>query len=238
MGWKLANKYKGDIYPLSFPQQITRMPWVGCVTFKLNNSRGKVSKRDLSKIWQVLSKYLVMYAVATWAVTQGSELDIGVTLKQTGYIAALFGFLICTPLYGVCLWLVGQYIQEYGGTSWYSKLPQIGLEDELDFKKPVGRMYQRLVFFFLVLVPLFAITHCYRKVLEAPIYEKISGTLVDTWCLVPISSLVSDAYRFGESGGVTFFPFYEPFIMTRALLIIWIYATLYFWKLFRGNVTT
>ena len=157
-----------------------------------------MSKKDLTKIWQMLSKYLVIYALATWAVTQGSQLDLGIAIKQTGYVAALFGFLICTPLYGICLWLAGQYAHIYGSTTWHSRLPQVGLEDELDFTKPVGRMYQRLVFFFFVLIPLLAITHFYRKVLVAPIFDKASSTHVDIWNLVPISSLVTDAYRLGE----------------------------------------
>lgn len=192
-----------------------------------------MSKKDLTKIWQMLSKYLVIYAIATWAVTQGALLDLGVAIKQTGYVAALFGFLICTPLYGVCLWLAGQYSHIYGSTTWYSRLPQVGLEDELDFTKPVSRMYQRIVLFFFVLLPLFAITHFFRKILIAPVYEIVSGLQVNIWDLVPASSLVSDAYRLGEDGGVTFFPFYQPLVMALMLLSIWLYATFIIWRLFR-----
>lgn len=195
-----------------------------------------MSKNDLTKVWQQVSKYMVIYALATWVVTQGGKLDLGVTIGYAGNIAALFGFLVCTPLFWLSLWLLSQFIDSYGGASYFSRIPQVGLEEELDFENPASRMYQRLILFIFLIVPISSITHFYRKILSVPVYDKSTNAVVDMWSPSPISVLVTDAYRFGENGGVTFFPFYQPLIMTILFAVIWVYLLFVLWKIFRVKV--
>jgi hypothetical protein len=102
-----------------------------------------MTQRDITRVWQKLSTYLVVYAAATWIVTQGIIQNFGVAVDHRRSIAALFGLLICIPLYLLCIWFASRHAATYGGSSWHSRLPAIGLEDDLDVGSPEGRMYQR-----------------------------------------------------------------------------------------------
>ncbi len=76
-----------------------------------------MSQRDLAKVWQKFSTYLVVYAFATMAVIQGTQTDSGVSINQPPLIAALFGLLICIPLYCVCIWFASRHAENYGNGS-------------------------------------------------------------------------------------------------------------------------
>jgi hypothetical protein len=195
--------------------------------------RNNMSKKDLAKIWQKLSTYLVLFAAATWAVTQGISPGFGVEIDQRRQIAALLGLVICIPLYWVCLWFAGRYAVSFGSTSWHSRLPPVGLDDELDVSTIEGRMYQRFCLAVFVFFPLAALTHFYNIFIGAPVREFSSNNLISMWNIGSPMVLFQDAYRYGESGGVTFFPFYEPMILTILFAGIWVYSLMFGWKLIK-----
>lgn len=194
-----------------------------------------MSNKDLANTWKKLSIFLVLYAAATWAVTQGISPDFGVTIDQRRQIAALLGLVICMPLYMLCLWFAGRYVTTFGGTSWYSRLPPIGLEDELDVSTPEARMYQRISLVVFVIFPLAAVTHFFLIFLDAPVLELSTNEPISMWDMVSPMVLFQDYYRYGEDMGVTFFPFYEPIVLTLLFVGTWIYLVTFIWKLIRLN---
>ena len=194
-----------------------------------------MSRKDLAKTWQKISLFLVIYAAASWAVTQGVSPSFGVGIDQRKEVAALFGFVVCAPLFLICLWFASRYVISYGGVSWHSRVPPVGLEDDLDLSKPEGRMYQRFILFLFVLFPLAAVTHFYRKILNTPILEKASSKVLSVWDKPPSIFTNIDDHRFGMEGGVSYLPFYQTIIISVIFLVIWLYTLMYLWKLLSAN---
>jgi hypothetical protein len=192
-----------------------------------------LSKQDLVNVWQKYSKYLVLFALTSWLVTQGVNVSSSAVWHQSHYLAALFGLIICMPLYLVCLWFASTYVLKFGGNTWHSRLPAVDLKDEPDFSSPEARMYQRIVFIVYFIFPLAANSHFFNVFLDAPVYQLRDHLTVNLWQFPPTKSLVDDAYRFGAQGGVTFFPFYEPLLISLVFVGIWIYFLRFAWLLFR-----
>lgn len=193
-----------------------------------------MSSKDLAKVWQKLSIFLVLLATATWMITQGISPDFGIKIEQRRQIAALFGLFICIPLYWISLWIANRYSVLFGSTIWFSRIPPVGLDDELDFDKLEGRIYQRFVLTIFIIFPITAITHFFNIFFNSPVLNKSNHEIISMWSVNSPIILLGDDYRYGEGGGVTFFPFYEPLILTILFIGVWSYLIFYIIRLFKN----
>ncbi len=189
-----------------------------------------MSQKDLTKFWGRLSVFLAIFSAATWATIQGLSPDFGVTSDQRAQVAALFGLVVCVPLFLLCMWLANRFALQFGDGSWYTCIPAYGQEDSFDYSKPEARMYIRISFVVFILFPLAAVTHFYLTFLEATVIEKLTGDPFGKWNFVSPEILFGDYYRYGENRGVTFFPFYEPLVITISYVWMWYFFLKYFGK--------
>ncbi len=107
------------------------------------------------------------------------------------------------------------------------------LEDKLDVETPEGRMYQRIYLTVFVVFPIYAITHFYRVFLTAPIRKLPESEIVSMWKIPSPGSFIFHSYLYGNEGAVTFFPFYEPMVVTGMFVLSWFYFFTFVYRLLR-----
>ena len=76
------------------------------------------------------------------------------------------------------------------------------------------------------------LVHFLVQVMEEPVFVKGSGQSVPIWGTVPFEH---NGYAFSLPNGVTFFPFWEPFVLVLLASTAWLTALVYFWRIYIGG---
>jgi hypothetical protein len=117
-----------------------------------------MTREQISKIWTVVSLFLLYYAVNTYLVTQGGQPVFGATLISISRIpAATLGIPICSLLLVVCS-LIGIDYAHKSEPAWAARVPLVGFE-KIDARSREGKVYQGTMLAVLTLLPLASLIH-------------------------------------------------------------------------------
>lgn len=174
-----------------------------------------MDKKSVTKLWFGIGVVLSFYAINTWLSSQGANPFLSITLlDDRRAVGALFGIFICSPL-AILLSSIGEmFIEKFGGQGWPERIPVVWLET-LDTSTREGRLYQGVLLFLFVVLPALSLLHFFNVVVGTEIRDTTACSPLRFWDVVCPEG---DRYRFGERGGVTFFPIVEP-IMVLALFL-------------------
>jgi hypothetical protein len=121
-------------------------------------NRLAMTREQISKIWTVVSLFLLYYAVNTYLVTQGGQPVFGATLISISRIpAATLGIPICSLLLIVCS-LIGINYAHKSEPMWAARIPLVAFE-KIDVRSREGKIYQGTMLAALTLLPLVSLVH-------------------------------------------------------------------------------
>src|ERR1700688_3410882 len=113
---------------------------------------------QMSKVWSLVSLFLLYYALNSYLVTQGGETIFGATLVMKSRVPA--GFLaipICSILLLMAS-LIGIVFARRNGPGWADRIPLVGFE-QLDTAKTEAKCYQAVMLVLLSLIPMLTLIH-------------------------------------------------------------------------------
>lgn len=179
---------------------------------------------QMSKVWSVVSLFLLYYALNSYLVTQGGETIFGATLIMKSRVPA--GFLaipICSCLLLMAS-IIGIVFARRNGPRWADRIPLVGFE-QLDNTKGEAKVYQAVMLVLLSLVPALTLIHFWgvaadaKLVTTAPQPVRIPGGMWDWNALTSLNnpaSICSSIVEKGTSivceGRTTILPGLEPTI--------------------------
>ncbi|MGH0037770.1 MAG: hypothetical protein ACQGVK_22295 [Myxococcota bacterium] len=165
-----------------------------------------MNEKAVRSIWTAVGLALAYLSFNAWSATQqwGFELP-GLSFENyKSFPASIFGLLGGVPLLILEVYLASHHPKPKKSI-WSQRLP-IAFGQEIDVTTTLGRRYQAFFVFLFILFPSFAQVHFIDKFWTGCFRH-------DQGCLTPIpfSDLCSNNHSYF---GVTFFPIYEPVLLT------------------------
>jgi hypothetical protein len=213
-----------------------------------------MSQSLLNKVWSFLVVVLLYLCLNVWSITQQWQLSLpGNPFKDgktTPYGVALYGILLCAPLFIIVCIIARLYSAHSLGVRWEDRFPRFG-DFELDTSKSEAKAFQTITLFLFLLVPLGGIVHFQNKMMGGSVLRKKEPCPLAGPCLAATASMSgwnemlfhgpkdSDAegtlvYDPDLKDGIapTFIPFWEPWgLLTVSLASIsfgiWCLATIF-----------
>lgn len=199
----------------------------------------EIDHQKIQKIWATVGLVAVYLNVNIFLKTQGSHLFLPgpVPTDTTSYAAAIYGTWVAGPLLLAFLLMTNYLIRRTPNSlSWDARFP-VAFGIAFGSLHEMRLWYQRAVFFFGLVVPVYCQGHFIRKTLNGTVYEAGEAVIVG-WK----QHLFSTKYLWeGIASGnllrldheVTFFPFLQPWLsvilfITLLLLLLRIIRTLVF----------
>jgi hypothetical protein len=196
---------------------------------------------QMSKVWSVVSLFLLYYALNSYLVTQGGETIFGATLIMKSRVPA--GFLaipICSVLLLMAS-LIGIVFAGRTGPRWADRIPLVGFE-QLDTTKAEAKVYQVVMLILLSLIPALTLIHFWQVaadaqlVTTAPKPVRIPGGMWDWRALTSWNNPADICSEVKERDGsivcegrTTILPGFEPTLFA-ALTGMAVLAMLAFWS--------
>jgi hypothetical protein len=196
---------------------------------------------QLSKVWSVVSLFLLYYALNSYLVTQGGETIFGATLIMKSRVPA--GFLaipICSVLLLMAS-LIGILFARRGGAHWADRIPLVGFE-QLNTPNTEAKIYQIAMLILLTLIPALTLIHFWQVasdaqlVTTAPHPLRIPGGMWDWNALTSLNNPADICSEITEkdsviacNGRTTILPGLEPTIFA-VLTGASVCAMLAFWR--------
>ncbi|MGY3610855.1 MULTISPECIES: hypothetical protein [unclassified Bradyrhizobium] len=194
----------------------------------------------MSKVWSIVSLFLLYYALNSYLVTQGGETIFGATLIVKSRVPA--GFLaipICSFLL-LFASLIGIVFARRNGPRWADRIPLVGFE-QLDMTKVEAKVYQAAMLVLLSLIPALTLIHFWRVAARAQLVTtdpqpvRIPGGIWDWRALTSLdnpANICSEVTQKASSivceGRATILPGLEPTIFA-VLTAASVCAMIAFW---------
>lgn len=122
--------------------------------------------QQISKVWTVVSVFLLYYALNTYLVVQGGAAIFGATLIVSNRVpAAMVGIPICSLLL-ILACLIGIDHSRKTGPSWSDRIPLVGFES-IDTSASEAKIYQGAMLFLLSVLPVVSIIHFWTVIWSA-----------------------------------------------------------------------
>lgn len=118
---------------------------------------------QISKVWTVVSLFLLYYALNTYIVVQGGSPMFGATLivnVSSRIPAAMMGIPICSVLL-ILSAVIGIDHARKGGPYWADRIPLVGFES-IDTGKREAKIYQGVMLFLLSVLPVISLIHFWK----------------------------------------------------------------------------
>jgi hypothetical protein len=197
-----------------------------------------MTPEQLSKIWTVLSLFLLYYALNTYIATQGGNEIFDAKLVVSHRIpAAMMGIPICAIVLLLGS-LVGIDYARRNGPSWHSRIPIVGFSS-INTGSREGKIYQGVMLTVLSVLPAVSLIHFWILFSRAQLVTtknppKPIGSIWDWSALVSLDDPARICSQFHTEpqiscdGNITILPGLEPTIF--AIITVLAYgATLVFW---------
>lgn len=127
-----------------------------------------MSSQQLSKIWTLVSLFLLYYAVNTYLATQGGLPIFGANLVMTARMPAAFlGIPICAVALLVAS-LIGLDNARKEGPAWADRIPLVGFE-KINSAAIDAKLYQAFMLFLLTVLPVVALAHFWSVIWGASV---------------------------------------------------------------------
>lgn len=194
---------------------------------------------QISKVWTVVSVFLLYYALNTYIVVQGGSPIFGATLivnVNSQIPAAMMGIPICSVLL-ILSAIVGIDHALQSGPRWADRIPLVGFES-IDTKKREAKIYQGMMLFLLSVLPVISLIHFWKVFCTARLVTtKNPPQPIDSiWSWKALVSLDDPARIctiFHEApvsceGNITVLPGLEPTLFAMATLAAAV-AVVWFW---------
>jgi hypothetical protein len=198
-----------------------------------------VTYQQISKIWTVVSLFLLYYALNTYLVVQGGAAIFGATLIVSNRVpAAMVGIPICSLLL-ILASLVGIDHSGKTGPGWSDRIPLVGF-DSIDPSTREAKIYQGAMLFLFSVLPIVSIIHFWTVIWSANLVttknppEPIAsiwswGKLVSFNDPARICTFYHQEPAVSCEGNVTILPGLEPTLF--ALLTLLAFGTVVcFWR--------
>lgn len=213
-----------------------------------------MSQSLLNKVWSFLVVVLLYLCLNVWSITQQWQLSLpGNPFKDgktTPYGVALYGVLLCGPLFILVCIVTRLYSAHSLGTGWENRFPRFG-NFELDTSKSEAKAFQIIALCLFLLIPLSGIVHFQDKMMSGSVFRQENPCPSGKDCIAATASmsgwgdmlfhgprdveakgrLVYDPDRKNDIAP-TFVPFWEPWgVLTVSVFSvsfgIWCLATIF-----------
>ena len=213
-----------------------------------------MSQSLLNKVWSFLVVVLLYLSLNVWSITQQWQLSLpGNPFKDgktTPYGVALYGVLLCGPLFILVCIVIRLYSAHSLGPEWENRFPRFG-DFELDTSKSEAKAFQVIALCLFVLIPLGGIVHFQNKMMTGSVFRKKEPCPSTGSCLAATASISGWSQMLfhgpkdvGTEGRLvydpdlkndiapTFIPFWEPWGLLTASLVsvgfgLWCLATIF-----------
>jgi len=198
-----------------------------------------MDKSTFTKIWSVVGLALCYVTLNAVLRTQGSEVFAsGVDFSEVErFSATIYGMVLSLPLLACMIWLTGFYIARHPEQPSYYRLPSafnLQVQDPSSEYR-LGKHYQRFFLWMFLILPTLAQVHLLRKFFTGTVFARQGGEphavgwkehLLQS---EPLSVIFSNKYLYGGEGGVTFFPFWEPwfFLICEGIVMFFFLKMIY-----------
>lgn len=134
-----------------------------------------MSQSLLNKVWSFLVVVLLYLCLNVWSITQQWQLSLpGNPFKDgktTPYGVALYGVLLCGPLFILVCIVTRLYSAHSLGDRWEDRFPRFG-DFELDTSKSEAKAFQIIALCLFLLIPLSGIVHFQNKMMSGSVFRK------------------------------------------------------------------
>jgi hypothetical protein len=201
-----------------------------------------MTPQQISKVWTVVSLFLLYYALNTYLVVQGGNPMFGATLIISHKTpAAMLGIPICSFLLLLTAIIGIGHARDRRGP-WSNRIPVVGFES-LDMTSLEARIYQAVMLCLLTIVPLISIAHFWSVISGAKVYTTGTPQLAveSIWSWWPTQKTLNDPARICTTvkqvgaevsceGNITILPGLEPTLFAIVTLLA-VIAVISFWVL-------
>lgn len=196
-----------------------------------------MSRANLTALWASLGLFLVYYAVNSYIRTQGGEPILDAKLVVSGRTpAAVVGIVVCS----VTLLLVALVGRRYArhprsGHEWHRRLPVVGLKG-LNTGSTDGQVYQAASLVVFLGLPLIALVHFWRVMLNSPVVSNTTQLPLSLWDLGAFLAQPNNPAKICTDAGnpecVTYLPGLEPTLLlvvtlAAVAMVGWQLATIF-----------
>lgn len=210
-----------------------------------------MGKKMLITVWSTLGITLAYLSINFVLITQNSPIllpsPLVINPDINSYTTSVYGIVITIPILIIIMSITKVYINSFGGATWESMLP-IAFNMEIDLSLKSGKYFQQFFFTIILVIPLISQVHFINKFFHGTIYNKTTKTAIsvrlnhlkipeNTSAFKLFTEIFTDGdkYRYGapKKGGMTFFPFWESWILVLLEVFIFykmlkIYYILFF----------
>jgi hypothetical protein len=193
-----------------------------------------MTPQQISKVWTVVSLFLLYYALNTYLVVQGGNPMFGATLIVLHKTpAAMLAIPICSLLLFLSAIIGIGYARKQRGR-WADRIPVVGFES-LDVKSREAKIYQAVMLCLFNVVPLISIAHFWSVISSAKVYTtgKPQLPVESIWSWWPTLESLNDPARICTSvkevgptpsdisceGNITILPGLEPTLFAIVTLL-------------------
>lgn len=180
-----------------------------------------MNAESLTKLWSAIGASLLYLTLNAWSASQKFPVKLpGLTFEELDpYNAVLPGIFLGAPLLLLLLLVQQAYQRRVREESWVTRMPvAFGLSID-NPKDGIARIYQAIILVLFVAVPVAGQVHFVDKLFRGQALERTSGDPVAQGIthltnFFPPSVLWTSDYVFADAGkGMTFFPFWEPWLV-------------------------
>lgn len=204
-----------------------------------------MSPTHVARLWAALGVLALYLAVNSWLVTQGGWPILNIGLIHPGRKSAAVLALWFVPLLLVLIACLGvSYARAHRTGPWHHRIPVVCAPD-LNLMKPSARLWQGLVFFWLVIFPAGACIHFWLRINKMEVIRTTdpAAAALTIWTKIRSADAGSRAFRIADfepvAGGgrkligTSYVPWFETWILVgfhvlTALALVW-----YLWAVFR-----
>ena len=180
-----------------------------------------MSKDALAKLWTAVGITGLFLAGNAILHAQGSEIFLPMITYENAerYSTAVYGLAVSAVPYYLMIRLTKVFLRDHGDGSWAGSIPPAFNIDIVPSAR-MGKEYQLWVSAMFLVVPIICQFLLLRKMFTASVYDNVKdvkvvdgGVANHLFEKFPISVLFGSDYVIGDpKTGVTFFPFWQPWV--------------------------
>jgi len=127
-----------------------------------------MSQAQLSKLWSVITAFLLYYTLNSWIIAQGGNELFGAHLIVSGKVpAVMLAIPICSVIIIISS-IVGGIYARRSSDGWQGRIPLFGFES-INTKSRDGTTYQAAIIIIFSAIPLLSLVYFWVSFLKAPV---------------------------------------------------------------------
>lgn len=185
-----------------------------------------MTNKYLAKLWTAVAVATLYLTLNAWLATQGALFRFpGLTFEDyKAGSASLWGLGLAGSTFLLLHWLWRHHLSLVEEKSWWQRIPRLG-EMDYDPSTPLGRKVQVFSLVCFLILPTLGQVHFLHKLYKSSVVERANSETFATGFQhytkpVSITVLWKDRFRVEEENGITFFPFWEPWLFLLTVLAI------------------